>query len=130
MGTILVVDDDVELGNRICKLLEQRGHAVSQVQDGRAALAFVRSHPVDLLLLDVLMPEMDGFETALQVRQIASPPRVVLMSGGSDRFDRQYLMTVGGLMPVAGVLEKPFSLESLFGTVEGALLGQRVALRS
>jgi signal transduction histidine kinase len=62
-GKILVVDDNRMNRIKLVHLLESEGHTVAAAQDGRAALALLRAQPFDVVLLDLLMPEMDGFQT-------------------------------------------------------------------
>lgn len=67
-GSILVVDDDAMNRTLLSKSLEQRGHAVTTAEDGRRALELLRSEPFDVVLLDVLMPDVDGYEVLTQMK--------------------------------------------------------------
>jgi len=78
---ILVVDDDPEIVNLFVYALQRAGYQVEGVLDGRAALERARQAPPDLILLDVMMPGMDGYEVARQLRAEAatsSTPIVML----------------------------------------------------
>lgn len=78
---ILVVDDDPEIVNLFAYALRRAGYQVEGVLDGRAALERARQAPPDLILLDVMMPGMDGYEVARQLRAeaaTASTPIVML----------------------------------------------------
>ncbi len=72
MGQILVVEDDSRFGSRLCKNLEMAGHRATLVDGGVAALAYLQEHKVDLVLTDVVMPEMDGLELLRQIRSGAN----------------------------------------------------------
>jgi CheY-like chemotaxis protein len=128
MAHLLIADDDPQIGSLLVRMLGAQGHEVGLTHDGRAALAYLKSHqPVDLLLLDVLMPDQDGIETVMALAHAPERPRIVMMSGGSDRLGRGYLMSVVKLMSVDGVLDKPFTREQLFAAVDGALAKGRPA---
>jgi CheY-like chemotaxis protein len=128
MPRILVADDDLQFATVTARTLGHRGHDVELVPHGGAALAFLDARPVDLLLLDVMMPEKDGFETLNELRARAVRPPIILMSGGSDRYSREYLLTVGRLMAVEAVLEKPFGAVALLEAVEQVLARIRPAV--
>lgn len=67
-ASLLVVDDDAVIRSILSKSLEQNGHRVTTVSDGREALELLRKESFDVVLLDVLMPEMDGYETLEQIK--------------------------------------------------------------
>jgi CheY-like chemotaxis protein len=73
---VLIVDDDPEARHWLARALTAEGWQASEAEDGRAALAAVRAHRPDLILLDLLMPEMDGFEFLARLQADASDPRV------------------------------------------------------
>jgi CheY-like chemotaxis protein len=80
-GSILVVDDDRESRSRLRRVLERPGWDVQEAAQGHAALACVARKPPQLILLDLLMPEMDGLEFVRQLRQMplgASIPVVIV----------------------------------------------------
>ncbi len=68
-GSILVVDDDPVVRSMLSRSLEQGGHAVTTVKDGHEALDLVRAEPFDVILLDVLMPGLDGYEVLDQLKK-------------------------------------------------------------
>jgi DNA-binding response OmpR family regulator len=71
-GHLLVVDDNETNRDMLSRRLRHQGYRVSMAEDGRRALQAVRDQPIDLVLLDVLMPEMDGYETLKQLKADAS----------------------------------------------------------
>jgi class 3 adenylate cyclase len=71
-GRILVVDDDATNRELLCRRLGREGHAVVEAAGGRAALALIEAEPFDLVLLDLMMPEMDGIETLASLRRARS----------------------------------------------------------
>lgn len=113
MKTILVVDDEFDLLQTICATLEMGGYRPMGAANGRAALRSIAEERPDLVLSDVMMPYMSGYELVSAIRQLpagADLP-VVLMSAVDP-----------SLHPAGSwnaVLAKPFSLDTLLETVEG-----------
>jgi len=77
---VLVVDDDGALRHAITSLLEQAGYHADQASDGAEALRKLQQQPVDLLLLDIGLPGVNGLDVLAQTRAQPSPPRVVMMT--------------------------------------------------
>ena len=87
-GVILVVDDDAANREMLERRLEREGHPVQLAESGRAALALLRSRRVDLVLLDVMMPELDGYEVLRQLKADAKLRDIpVLMISALDEID-------------------------------------------
>jgi DNA-binding NtrC family response regulator len=78
---VLIAEDEVHLGVLLEQFLVGRGHQVSIVRDGRAALDVLRAEPFDVALLDVQMPGLDGLAVLRGVRELPLPPQVVVMTG-------------------------------------------------
>lgn len=108
-GCILVVDDERDIRDTIAELLAEEGYAVEEAGDGAEALAKARDcHPV-VVLLDLMMPGMNGWEFRARQRgdpELASIPVIVLSALGR----------VPGV-DAAGYLQKPFGLEDLLSEV-------------
>lgn len=87
---ILIVDDEPEIGRLLSLILRGAGFEVAAVEDGRAALEHLAASATDLVLLDVIMPELDGFETLRRIRE--SPPTatlpVLMLTAGAGAGDR------------------------------------------
>jgi DNA-binding response OmpR family regulator len=77
---ILVVDDDATLRHALTSLLDQAGYRTDQARDGPEALSKLQQQPVDLLLLDIGLPGISGFDVLAQSRTQTAPPRVVMMT--------------------------------------------------
>ena len=69
MATILVADDEPGIRELVCRTLEKQGHQMLETEDGPGTLTLLRQRPVDLLILDVMLPGMDGYEVQLQLCQ-------------------------------------------------------------
>src|SRR5262245_45420265 len=118
MATILVVDDDAHIREVIQYALTQEGHVVELTGDGGAAWTRLQAGGIDLLVLDVLMPGMDGLTLCRRLRatEDGGPPIVFLSSRGEE-FDRVLGLELGG----DDYLPKPFGPRELVTRV-GAVL--------
>lgn len=115
--TILIVDDDPQI-RRLCRLtLEETGYSVREASDGREALAAIKETPCDLIVLDLCMPEKDGFEFLQAVRSDRSKPKVIAMSG----FMSGTILPAAKLYGAIATLAKPFSPDSLLSVVDKTL---------
>jgi CheY-like chemotaxis protein len=94
---ILIVDDNVDVANSMCMLLELFGHSVAAVHDGPTALLRAAEFNPQLVLLDIGLPGMDGYEVAQRLRQLAPTRNVVLaaLTGYGSRKDQQQAMDAG-----------------------------------
>ena len=118
---VLVVDDDRNVQRMLADALTRQGFRVTVERDGEAALAAFERHPFDVVLLDVLLPALNGYEVA---RRIKSTPRgertPVLMLSGIYKTKLHQAQAVER-HGAAGFVEKPFKLNQLFGKLEGVL---------
>lgn len=114
--SILLVDDDVELCGLMREFLERRGYSLEAAHDGRRGLAIALNGGHDLLLLDVMMPGLDGFEVLHQVRRQSQVP-VIMLTARTTQADR-----VAGLDAGADdYLPKPFGPEELAARIRAVL---------
>ncbi len=122
MANILVLDDDELIVATIVRLLKKVGHNVIHAGDGEKGLKALALMPFDLLLTDIIMPEKDGIETIIVVRQQNPAIRIIAMSGGGRIGSTAYLNAAGKLGANA-TLSKPFTGGDLLAAVE-AQIGQ------
>ncbi|VXD00301.1 Response regulator receiver protein CpdR [Sphingomonas sp. AX6] len=108
MFRILLAEDDQVMREYLTRALERAGYAVSAVDRGTAALPLIETEPFDLLLTDIVMPEMDGIELAQKASDIAPDMRVMFITGFAA-----VTLKAGQAMPQARVLSKPFHLRDL-----------------
>jgi len=119
MGRILIVEDDADIADLIAHLLRKAGHEPEQARTGTDGLARARAAPPDLLVLDVMLPGMDGMQICRVLRQDARTARlpILMLTARSEEADR-----VGGLeLGADDYVTKPFSPRELVARV-GALL--------
>jgi len=109
---ILLVDDSQDFRENFGFLLEDQGYAVTLAATGRAALAAFSTSGFDLVITDIIMPDMEGLETIRELRKLKSDIAIIAISGGGRISPEQYLITAR-LMGVQKTLPKPFSFTTL-----------------
>ena len=124
---ILVVDDQTDVRAGYRWLLEAYGFSVSEAADGTDALRFLRQHPVDLILTDLYMPDMDGLTLLRQLRDIPSAPPVIAMSG-SGHLGREAALEAARVLGADAALRKPISGELLLSTILSILPPDGIAV--
>jgi len=128
--TILVVDDDKEIREAIGKLLLHEGYNVITAKDGMEALEAMAEHPVRLILLDVMMPRLDGLSATMKIREKNNIPIIILSAKGEDS-DK----VLGLSMGADDYVTKPFHSQELVARVKSQLrrymqLGDMDAVKS
>ncbi|RSU54096.1 MULTISPECIES: response regulator [unclassified Sphingomonas] len=108
MIRILLAEDDQVMREYLARALERSGYAVVAVDRGTAAVPLLEQQRFDLLLTDIVMPEMDGIELARRANELAPDLRVMFITGFAA-----VTLKVGQAMPNARVLSKPFHLRDL-----------------
>ncbi len=119
MATILVIDDDADMRTIARRMLERAGHSVLEAENGRAGLEVFAERDPDLVITDVLMPEMDGIETMRALRRLQPAARIVAISG--SRSLAQDALRYMAKFGACATLEKPFGCEQLLDTVRRVL---------
>lgn len=113
---ILIVEDEVSLSNALKKILEQQGYFVDAVYDGEAAVEFARQLEYSVMILDVMLPKLDGFEVVRRLRSLHISTPVLMLTARTTTTDK-----VAGLNYGADdYMTKPFETEELLARV-GAL---------
>lgn len=120
--TILVVDDDHEIVGAIAKLLELEGYTVLRAYDGLEALEALHTHEVHLMILDVMMPRMDGLSATMQIRREKNVP-ILLLSAKAEDADKIAGLAIGA----DDYITKPYNPMELVARVK-AMLRRYLAL--
>jgi two-component system response regulator MprA len=115
--TILVVDDDAASGDIVTRILTHEGYRTRSAANGVDCLRIVRAEPVDLILLDVMMPGMDGFQVCAMLRSEHCRVPIILITGKDDTHTRAEGMHLG----VTEFLTKPINRGELLARVRAQL---------
>jgi DNA-binding response OmpR family regulator len=113
---VLLVDDDALLRSSYAEMLGDAGYHVTQAGTGRIALNMLRMIRFDILVTDVIMPDMDGLELIRAVRTFDADLRIIAISGGGTQFDYDYLPCADAFGADAGLL-KPFAPDHLLDLI-------------
>ena len=119
--TILVVDDNQEIVYSISELLRYEGYNILKAYDGMEALKILGDHKVDLILLDVMMPKMNGLSALMRMRQNLKTP-VIILSAKTEESDKVSGLTLGA----DDYIEKPYNAAELIARVKAHLRRYRV----
>lgn len=118
--TVLIVDDEKALRDFVRRNLEVRGFNTQTAANGLEALALFNTHNVDLVIMDVMMPRMDGLETITRIRQHSLVPVIVLSALGEEA-DKIQALNLGA----DDYLTKPFGVGELLARVQAVLRRSR-----
>jgi PAS domain S-box-containing protein len=118
---VLLAEDNAVNRTLAVRLLEKRGYVVTVAGDGRAAVAAVEKEPFDIILMDVQMPEMDGFEATLAIRQREQSTGghipIIAMTAHALKGDEERCLSAG----MDGYVSKPIRTHELFAAIEAAI---------
>ncbi|HEY6391109.1 MAG TPA: response regulator, partial [Bryobacteraceae bacterium] len=111
---ILLAEDNPVNQKLAIRLLEKRGHSVLVAGDGQEALALLETHAVDLILMDLQMPKMNGIEATKAIRNGGARTPIVAMTACAMASDRQHCLDAG----MDGYLSKPVRAAELYETID------------
>jgi len=113
---IMTVDDDQNMLRMLSRLLEVEGYGVTLATDGKSALALLEKRRPDLIILDIMMPKVDGFQVLDSLRQRSSVP-VIMLTGRHEVTSLQKALTLGA----DDYVIKPFSTRELLARIRAKL---------
>jgi len=119
---VLVIDDDANICELVKVQLEMAGYEAICAFDGKEGLAAVREHKPDLIILDLMLPEMDGLEVCREIRRFANTP-IIMLTGKGEEFDRVLGLELGA----DDYVTKPFSPRELIARVKAVSRRTRYA---
>ena len=120
MSSILLVDDDDELLAMLSKVLTHAGYQVQEASDGEQAIKFYGSHPTDLVITDLVMPEKEGIQLIVELRRLNSKVKIIAISGAGESLLEEYL-NLAKVLGAQRVLAKPFSEQEILETISEVL---------
>jgi len=107
---ILVIDDDQQFNRMICMILKDAGYEVRSAQNGLEGLGMFMKERPDLVITDLYMPEKEGLETIMELRQTDREIRILVVSGGSPHMNMSEMFTMSGIFGADAALSKPFDI--------------------
>ncbi len=116
MYHILVVDDEARIRSIVRKYAEFEGHTVTEAGDGMEAVNLCRREKFDIIILDIMMPELDGFSACREIRKHTNTP-IIMLSARSEEYDKINGFELG----IDDYVTKPFSPRELMLRVEAVL---------
>lgn len=116
MAKLLLVDDEERMLRLLDLFLSPRGHFCMKVTSGQDALELIQQKEFDLILLDVMMPKMDGWEACFQIRQISNVP-IIMLTARNQNYDMVKGLTLGA----DDYITKPFDEQVLIARIEAVL---------
>ena len=120
MASILLIVDDDTLRTLTAEVLRQAGHTVSEAPDGKTGLKLYHAGPHDLIITDIVMPNMDGLELIMGLRHATPRPRIIAVSGNAQ-FSATVYLPVAKKLGVQRALAKPVRPEVLLQAVAEVL---------
>lgn len=121
MAHLLVIDDDDFFRETLVHMLQKEGHKVTASNDAAKALALLERAQPDLILTDILMPNMDGMEFIMELSKQSNNTPVIAMSGGRRSITSAFNLESAKLLGVKVTLSKPFTLVALRAALAEAL---------
>jgi CheY-like chemotaxis protein len=117
MAEILIIDDDRQMRGLLIRILKGAGYTIHEAENGRSGIELFRQLRPALVITDIVMPDMEGIETILALRQGDPTVPIIAISGGIDPL----FLTAAGKLGATATLRKPFSPDELIALIEGCL---------
>lgn len=128
MINVLIIEDDEEMCEELREILESESYSVAVCNDGKQGVCSVEKNTYDIVLLDLKMPKMNGYEVLQQLKSKHSSPKVLILTGSpllsksSPRTEKESLNSGGdgnGVLKLAdGVINKPFDVQQVLLTIK------------
>ena len=112
MAKLLIVDDEPDIYQMICRYAQREGHETAKASDGLEAVELCRTNDFDMIIMDVMMPDMDGFTACKEIRKEKDIPVLMLSARGTE-YDKLFGFEVG----IDDYVVKPFSPKELMARV-------------
>ncbi len=113
MSKILIVDDEMNIRRVVREYAEFEGYEVEEAEDGMDAVELVKANNYDLIIMDIMMPKLDGFSTCKEIKKYKSIP-VIMLSARGEEYDKLFGFELG----IDDYIVKPFSPKELMARVK------------
>jgi len=123
---VLIIDDMQAIRTRLRQSLEKAGYEVLETSNGREGLEALQAHSFDLVITDIIMPEMEGIETIMRIRKNYPAMRILAISSGGSH-EKSKLLGMARRLGAHDTLAKPFTQEALLASVR-RMLGEKPSL--
>lgn len=120
MYQLLIVDDEQKIREVIREYGEFNGYEITEAEDGMAAIGLCKLHDFDLIIMDIMMPRLDGFSTCKEIKKIKEIP-IIMLSARGEEYDKLFGFELG----IDDYMVKPFSPKELMARVNAVLLRSR-----
>ena len=120
---VLLIEDDAAVRRIVRKMLERGRHEVTEAENGRVGLERLSDSAFDLVITDIVMPEMDGIETLIELRKRHPTLRVIAMSCGG-RTGNMYILSSAEKLGASAVLHNPFTIDVLTTAIDSSFVVQ------
>ena len=125
MAKILIIDNDIDITESTKVVLNSKGHEVDIALDGEEGISHVEQNKPDLIILDIMMPKMDGFTVARELKKIEGAERIpiLMLTSIKEKMGLDFEKEAGdeAWLPVEEYCEKPISPEDLFNKIDKLL---------
>lgn len=112
MAQVLLIDDDDLARFAICEVLKRAGHSVTQAKNGKVGLSAQTATDFDIIITDIIMPEVEGIEVIVKLKEQSPKIPVIAISGGG-RISKVDYLEIASSLGADGTLAKPFSEDEL-----------------
>lgn len=116
MAKLLVVDDEKGIREVIREYSEFNGHEVTEAEDGMTAVGFCKLNEYDLIVMDIMMPRLDGYSACKEIRKISNVP-IIMLSARGEEYDKLFGFELG----IDDYVVKPFSTKELMARINAVL---------
>ena len=120
MAKILVIDDESAIRSLLRQVLERAGHDIVEAENGREGMEMLDAIGVDMVITDIVMPEKEGIETIMQIKQDAPDTKIIVISGGGHRLAMDFL-PVAKELGADMTFPKPFKPADIVAAVDNLL---------
>ena len=117
MSTVLIIDDDTQFNLMLKSALEIKGYEVETAANGKEGKALYQNKKYGVIITDIIMPDVDGYEVILDLRRMGMSDRTIAVSGGGRTAADDYLVTAQHF-DVAATFNKPIDLQALRDKVD------------
>jgi DNA-binding response OmpR family regulator len=121
LGRVLLIDDDPAMRGTMRKILEREGHEVRDAPNGREGIELFRAEGADVVVTDLIMPEQEGIETIIELRELSPSVRILAVSGGEGVLGPDGRLFDAEALGADASLAKPFTVDQLRNAVAALL---------